>query len=732
MNSILDYFKYTPYDNKISQCVVPSNMTAEDFFWNKLYVNFPTENRERIINDLTEAVFSPNIHKILFMGSSGAGKTTFLHQVDFDRKIKNGGKCVADFFNLINKPSSTINNDILTNNVDDKIADVLDRNTINKIQSLIDEYVEQKAGGKYQWDTIFMHSSTYDYHKEFDNFIGSTADAYSRQSVIQFCNEINNVTEKIALYLIAFVLKEALPEQKKCVFIFDNLDEISQESLLSFLNNDINTAFSKAQDFFDKYCPKYNFLNNCTIITSVRNTFTAYNNAGQLIDRQNATSKTIVFKHVSRASISEMIENRTTQYLSQSEITDKERSRVNNILEIIKNDNRFFSDLGQLCNYDCRKVLNAIGEVFQYQSDFQSNKTLKDPRIKAGARGFILFRIFHSRINDASSRFRAYAEADINQNGCNIFRMLFTLLSNMSGAPSDTNNSETVDYQKNRVSLLEFTQRIQDWHKKAAVKSIYNTLFVSGNISHAIPATLSGEAVNKYISDRQYNASLSSLCEHISDLYKNDKNMLNDIYVTVNPLCIAYAERVFIHFEYFNVMSLMDLRMDSKLKEPEQSLFQMNKKDEIENCVNRVFHKTSEIIKKADTYFCSLCSEEKNCAKGENNWREDCMKAINKFADDAFLIKRTLYVSRLITSHIRYLDVFRQFYALRSLNDGENFDINMNVKIIEYIERYVTLYESKAVRDNTIKEVMARIKDNIPIAKKASEFVPIATEDDSI
>lgn len=731
MNSILEFFKYTPYDNKISQCVVPPDMTAEEFFWNKLYVSFPAEKSERIVNELIDAVFSPNIHNVLFIGSSGAGKTTFLHQVEIEQKTKNGDIFVSDFFNLIEKPSSTDNNDILTNNVDEKIADVLDCNTINKIQSLIDEYVEKKAGGNYRWDTIFMRSSTYDYHDEFDNFIGSTADAYSRQSVIQFCNKINNVTEKIALYLIAFVLKEALTRQKKCVFVFDNLDEISQESLLSFLNNDINIAFSKAQDFFNRYCPNYNFLNKCTLITSVRNTFTAYNNAGQLIDRRNETSRTIVFDHVSRANISEMIENRASQYLSQPEIDDNERLRVNNILKIIKNDNRFFSDLGQLCNYDCRKVLNTIGEVFQFQKELQSAEILKDPRIKAGARGFIFFRIFYSRVFDVLSRFRTYAEADISQDGCNIYRMLFTLLSNMSGVLSDTYNDEAVDYRESRVSLLEFTERIQEWYKKAAVRTIYEILFVSSNISHAIPATLSGDAVNRYISMRQYNANLTSLCEYISDLFKTDKNMLSHIDVIVNPLCIAYAARVFIHFEYFNVMSLMDNRIDSHLKEPKQSLFQMQKKDEIENCVNRVFQKTALIIEKADKHFCSRCKEQ-DCPKGIGNWRKDCMKAINKFADDSFLIKRTLYVSRLITSHIRYLDVFRQFYALRSLNEGEPFDKTINLKIIDYIERYVMLYENKAVRDNNIGEVIGRIKRNIPIAKKSSEFVPIITEYDSI
>lgn len=367
-----------------------------------------------------------------------------------------------------------------------------------------------------------------------------------------------------------------------------------------------------------------------------------------------------------------------------------------------------------------------MGDVFDFLSNSFNNEKLDTPSLKTGARGLFLFRIFYSRMSNMLSRFRKYAEADISQDGCNMYRMLFTLLANMSNYFTDSENTYSSHQRGANITLLEFTERIQRWYNQAAVKVIYETLFVSGNISHAIPATLSGDVVNQFIAKMQYMASLTSLCEYISDLYKNDKTMLSHVDILVNSLCAAYAEKVFIHFEYFNVLSLMDNRVDSRLKQPENSLFQLTRKDDFVKCLDRVFRKTSDIINKSDKHFCSHCKNEKGCPKGNGNWRNNCMEAINIFANEKFLIKDTLYVSRVITSHINYLDIFRQYQALLSENEEGKIDRNINLTIIEYIERYISLYENKAVRDETIGKVIEKIKTNVKLAKESFVFIPIS------
>lgn len=725
MNRILEYFKYTPYDNKISQCIVPEDWTSEDFFWSKLYVNFPLNN-ENILNDLVSAIKSPNIHNVLFIGTSGSGKTTFLHHLDYEQKKIYGEKYVSDFFNLIEKPIPTDSTSILNTNVDAKIIDILDLQTIQTLQCIIDRRVEQVGKGSFVWDTTFLKDKEYDYHDLFDNFIAASDYFFSKQSVVQLCRNINNIPEKIALYLIAFTLKNAVPSKRKSVIVFDNLDEVSQECLLSFLNNDIDNAFSKAHDFFDKYCPEYKFSDNCTILASVRNTFASYNNANQRIDGRDNNSKTIVFDYNCRAEMSDIIERRLQSFLSQEDVSEKERNNINGTFSILKNDFRFFGDLGQLCNYDGRKVLSAMGDVFDFLSISFNNEKLDSPSLKAGARGLVLFRIFFSRMSDMLSRFRMYAEADISQDGCNMYRMLFTLLANMSYFVTGSDDNHSVNYRMARISLLEFTERIQKWYNRASVRTIYGAIFVSGNISHAIPATLSGNVVNQFIANKQYNASLSSLCDYISELYKNDKEMLSHVEILVNPLCAAYAERVFIHFEYFNVLSQIDNIIEPK--QQGKSLFQLTGKDEFSSCMDRVFRKASEIIKKTDEHFCSHCKNENGCPKGKGNWRNNCMDAISTFASEKFLIKDTLYSSRVITSHIRYLDIFRQYQALLAENGEKKFDRNINLTIIEYIEKYVFLYENKAVRDDTIGKIIEEIKSTVKIAKESSRFISITKE----
>lgn len=726
MHKISEFFKFTPYDNKVSLGIVPNDITPEEFFWSSMYVDFPTGN-ENILKELISSVESPNNHIVLFIGTSGSGKTTYLHHVDFEQKKAHGDKYASDFFNLIEKPSLTDGISILNTNVDSKLYSVLDKETIGDLQTLIDKYVKQCENGEYVWDTTFLKGRDYDYHKEFDNFIGSSDYYYTKQSVIQFCKLINNIPEKIALYLIAYTLKEGVKFNKKCVFIFDNMDEISQENLLAFINDDINNAFSKAQSFFEKYCPSYKFRDNCTLIISVRKTFTSYN-ATQLIDRYGNTTNTIVFDNTCRANLASIIEHRISLYLSQVGIDDNEKYRVNKIHAITKNDLRFFNDLGQLCNYDNRKVLSAIGNVYEMQVDPYYFKCLDHPSLKAGARGTFMFVICYGRISDQTSRFRTYMAADVEHDGCNLYRMLFTLLANMAGTIDESGGQESIFIQKNSVSLLDFTELIQKLYDRNLIKTIYEALFVSGNISHAIPATLFGGEIDQFILKKQYNANLNELCEYISAKYNKNKNDLSQIIIHVNPLCGAYAERVFIHYEYFNVLSLLDKKViDARLKKPAQSLFLLHKKDDIINCLERVYKITEAIITKADEHFCRLCNK-KMCPKGQNNWRENCMDAIKSFANDSFLIKDTLYSSRVITSHIRYLDVFRKYQSIFSLQKGESFDIDINLTIITYIEKYIYLYERKAVRDDTIKKVIDEMKYAIIEAKESPCFIPITKE----
>ena len=76
MHSITEFFKFTPYDNKISKSIVPSNVTPEDFFWDNMYVDFPTD-KVNISEELVSAVKTNNTHIVLFIGTSGSGKSFF-------------------------------------------------------------------------------------------------------------------------------------------------------------------------------------------------------------------------------------------------------------------------------------------------------------------------------------------------------------------------------------------------------------------------------------------------------------------------------------------------------------------------------------------------------------------------------------------------------------------------------------------------------------------------------
>lgn len=727
MHNISEYFKYTPYDNKISQSIVPQYVASETYFRSRFLVEFPNQAQEKVFEKLRQAIVSPNIHTVLFVGASGSGKTTYLHQMDYIQKQQHGDKYDSDFFNLIERPTTTESNSILNAAIDSKILEVLDVTTVETLQVLIDDYMSRSESP--YWNSIFLRDFDNDYHNVFLNFIYyNDYRHYSKYEVQKLCRAINNITEKIALYIIAFVVKKAIKNNRKSVLVFDNMDELSQEHLAEFLNDRINIAFSKAQDFFDRLYPGYCFVDNCTIIVSVRQSFTAYSNAAQLFDRYRLLSTTIAFDYNNRADLSSIIEQRKKLYLEQEGISEKERKRVESIFTLLSSDERFIKELGQLCNYDCRKTLDTVATIFENEGVLDTNM-LKETDCRAGARGLLLFRIFSNRIQNPHSRFRMYADNELSIDGCNMNRMLFSLLANMSGTILDT-GSNSINYSDARISLLDFTERIKKWYKDANVRYIYETILVSGNHNHSIPATLSGEIVTQFIADHQYQASLRNLCDFMTQLYETDRTRLTHVDIIVNPVSVAYANRVFIHYEYFNVLSLIYNKIASVLKHPPFSLFQLQTKDDITNCINRVYNTVSDVVAKSDKHFCSLCEFEKTCAKGRSNWRENCMAAINKFAKEGFLINNTLYTSRVITSHIRYLDVFRRYLWMTAQKNKTLVDKHLQMTVIDYIEKYISLYKTKAVMDKTIGRVIEGITERVAFAKgHLNEWCEIADAD---
>lgn len=245
---------------------------------------------------------------------------------------------------------------------------------------------------------------------------------------------------------------------------------------------------------------------------------------------------------------------------------------------------------------------------------------------------------------------------------------------------------------------------------------------MSGYHNYSLPANLEGESINNYIRDKKYNVTLQSLCNHLTEQYKSDKDSLRNVDIVVNPLCMEYAKHVFIHFEYFNLLSAYQKDSEEYLLKT-KSLFQYETLDEIMECTKRVFTITGEIIRKADDHLCTMCGRE--C----NDGTKDCSIVIKKTQEHGFLIQdNILYTTRVISSHINYLDSFRKLLWNTYHDTDKKLNADMQKYLLSLIKDYVGLFRNKIVKNESANAVFKTIEENLDYANNngLSVWTPIS------
>lgn len=713
-----EYMLYNPYDNKISKRVQGED---ENFFKEKLFVDYP-DSVTRIINEIESAVKAANTHAIVFYGKSGTGKTTFLHYVcDEERKKRGNDQFSCDFLNLIEFPLPTKSSSIMNDFLDVKLRQLLDKEVVSIFLDILDD-VEKKHIIKdhniFLKGTDDITGAPYNYVDLFIDFLGKCERAAIIDSYKdELLSGIKHLDEKIALNFISFILKECYSEgkflnEKFCVFVFDNLDELDQIYLNDTLNHLIYTAFSKAQSFFESYTD-YDFLSQCTILQSYRDISIRFPNMTQLIDRDELLSTKIVFSKEYRVDLSEVIDKRAeAANVTCAKLWKSERMFIRNAI-------------GRLFNYDYRMVLKAMSGLADNPIDnytISNLDVLNTTECKVGIRGMILFYILNGRETSILSRFKLYASKEIQESGCNLIRMCFTLLSNLTrqsivGDIEEETNSN-VDGEKSFVPLRVFTDKILSWYNqnsdKYSAKSIYDTLFVAGYLDYAKPAFLVGDVVDQFVKQNIDKANIQDVSEYCAKLYYDNPSMLSFVSILVNPLCEAYPQKVFIHFEYFNILSVIGGGYDSFQDRNNKPLFQLRDELDIKDCLKRVFFITKKIIEKADKNLCEHCPLKTLCDNGK---QQSCSEIIKEMNETGFLINGSLYASRTITSHINYLDAFRRYQWLLDEKEGLEPNRHVQMMIVDGIKKYVDLVKKRRVQDPSIVRTIKEIQENIDYFK---------------
>lgn len=727
--------RFNPYDNKTNHNYLQDknhNETPEDFFWNNLFVDYPPTCK-KTVEAIIKAVRDISINTISFYGPSGTGKTTFLHYVERKARRLYSSFYGCDFVNLIEKPGSTESQSMMVSLLNHKIEQNLTENVANQLIDSYDKYIQKNSKKIGTWESDFLKdveekaSERYNYFPQFYQFLGKSAFGFSLQDVQHLCDKIIPISEKIALYIICFIINKCYDNNKKSILVFDNLDELDGVYLSQLLENELYTAQSKAQSFFETYMPEYKFKANCTIITSIRINHAFHYKPHQQRDRMGGTSKEIAFE--CRADAYEIIKKRCNY-------------RDGDIFPLINLEKVYVKNvISRLYNQDLRAVMFSFDDVVYKPQSPILYDILEDSDCKVIGRGCVLFRVLQARNNVTDAPFMSDATNAIRSERCDLLRMALTLLANMSNSTELNYSTDDIpNANRNRISLLEFTDRMKSWYEDTlSVKDLYKTIFVASSHNYSMPATLVGYPIEQQVK-KNSKTGLQEISDYCAEQYETHREMLEGVEIVVHPLCEVYAKYIFIHFEYFNSLALLD-ETCKNLSNPCCSLLECQNVEESIRCMERVYRTAIKIIKKADNNFCEKCQNSTNCIHGKESL--NCKLNSEKMNHEDFLINNTLYASRIITSHINYLDAYRK-YVWKKRDRNKDTKLNALIKkITEYIEKYAKMCNIRGettvgedfrrkVYDATIVQSINEIEKNLAFQKRNENmWVTIKEHSDS-
>lgn len=722
--------EYSPYDNKR---VFPyeehaDGKTNTQQFDEDLFVEYPSTTRV-LVDSLCKSIDDKGNSSIIFYGASGSGKTTFLNYFAH----ANSDNYNFHFVNLIENPTPMENDQCIReillgqlynildadNGVADKLHDrvVVDETLVPFVRKSDNDILINYLGSNY-----FERCDSEDYLR----YVGLDEDG----NLIPSSNR-----SLLVLYIIAELIRvdNSLNQPHKDVFIFDNLDEIPTQYIISHTYNLILSAYSIVQQYCKRYT-KYDFLGNSTFILSYRSTNAQIIDRNQRDERISISSVDIEFRSEYQVSYTDIYEKRLSYY--QNHLDDNSKMKSPNMaLKILRNE-RFFclNVLRPLFNYDYRMythffILHLLDKGIQGIDE--SLCTDERNSIKqSGSRGILLFNAMQSMMKDPSLRFVNYVRHEFEDDArCNIYRMSFTLLSNLGGwSLNDTQLRNAIKEENNfidetpRISFYLFLKRIEKWYGKSMVKIVIDGLIGSVAYNFEYPITLVGGAVDDFFRNDKVDRTISGLVRYIIEAYDQNESILSNVYVKINPLCVIYAWRIFINFEYFNLISTQwnNPSVEDYRYSP-IPLFNITNEHVLKGCLDSVYSTVVHLLQKAETHFCNKCqdSQKKHCnlQKGLKTKQdvassiETCKETFDEFNEDGFCINNTMYATRVITSHLNYIDKYKTFIWGKCKDDLSK-QKTMQMIILNQMDKYIELWDKRRVveEDTLLKQYQYKIQ----------------------
>ena len=718
--------KYTPFDNKVSS-IFYNGANAEEQFFNHLFEPYNEGYYNKIRQNLDSAIQNTDSRFIYFVGPSGTGKTTFLHY--YFRTLPKDSNVSYNFINLVKYPSTSIEEDALKRSLCNYIDSVLDETTIN-------QFLDAHTKSRTHMPTLVENDENGD--KRLLDFLFKRKYEKKLNALVCLLGYYNPI-QLASVLVILSIYKQGSP-QRQNVFVFDNIDELSSTYIGKYFVDFILNVFSIVQEYFNIVDPdffsfKSPFINHCTFLVALR----AINakligEKQQFNERVRLQNAKVEFNpHI--YSYSKMLKKRIDYYVHSDHkpLETDAMLAFRRYSQIVAEENFYIeSRIEPLMNFDRRILTLSFNNIIENSSWFSGLDSLPEG---IGRRGAVILNTldFLYKENNNSSLFSTYVLNDIKSTKanemqkCNIHRMCFTLLSNLSGIgyiekkerPNVLNDEIEFFEHLNSVRLDGFMDRLKNWYSDDDIKNVLTTLVSISSSNYEVPVFFEGSVVdeftNEYFKSNVMNLSTPSYVHALVDYVTNMSNAARqNVLIKINPLCVIYPYHIFIHFEYFNLLSYNNQNKSMNQTYDLKSLFLIAEKRELSVCLDRVWSVFNKMVTSMQYHFCYGCSEKCQDKRVNNSV---CAKQVAGFKNAQVCFNGALYSTRAISSIINYLDSYRVFMWRKT-----GFDKEIQNILIEEIKKYIEMYQDKKVQDDSAQEKIAMIKLNLREIEEKGEY----------
>jgi hypothetical protein len=682
----IDVVLYSPYNISLRK----KDFLTEDEFFTTLFIEISKfkDEKDRFKKYLSDG--EGRVPIAILSGYSGSGKTTFINWL---RRSMIGE---GHFFKILN-----VNDTPKHNSYDSKL---LAATIEGDLQSLLLNKCSSLAYILEHYDKFIIH---------FENFIipldkpiiNETAGEQWRETTVmdevEECyeilkieqnskkvkvNAIKRLTSKLnfrhllLIYILEYILIfDENDDKHSYIFCFDNIDQLKYEYLSLRFWDDFYSVWKILQTIAneeEEYKVKFDFENKFKFLIVLResNLSLTYSMNPQLRKNLNFSMKTR--RCILSGEIKDIL-NKRISFIYEHIESERKTNNLTNLLGIL--DGQKYREFAKGCllplfNYDYRHFFTTIDSITDNDNEQQHFiidhialdviKSIGRESISTNlSKGIILLPII---AGSCKNQFLKLIPS--KSNGCRLPRLILTVLFNLTypnGLSDDLKFKENIE--PGRVSIREL---FKIFCTAYTVKEFLENLRKLCYFNEDSWAHLVSFYNVRYNSENElvFSDYISNLLTNYKENGDDDVTEFDyekDVYLHFNASAYAYLRYIITHFEYFSFLATYQ---SSKVENKPLAIlaFEISYNKENETWEYAFEHRIKNVLQVVATYKKLIDSDF-----SQNRFKAMTEREYTKsdFCFGESSANREFYMTRVVTTHIRYIDDFRKFIYC-----GSSFD----------------------------------------------------------